>query len=170
MQNPLVTSRTCNKCHLDFPLSQFYPHPKGRDGRRTACKSCCNAYCREWKRRNVDKVAHARRQAVWRGRNFRSVKDTKLRASYGIGLTQYEQMLENQQHGCAICGEPETRTSNAGGRRVLCVDHCHDTGYVRGLLCARCNSAIGHMRDDPALLRVAAYYLEKHMAAAMAVA
>ena len=70
---------------------------------------------------------------------------------YGISLEDYDVMFERQGGACAIC----KRTGV-----TLCVDHCHLTGEVRGLLCIRCNSAIGFCSDDPALLQAAAAYLQ----------
>jgi hypothetical protein len=78
---------------------------------------------------------------------------------YGITVEQYDQMFDNQAGLCAICEQPETMTYR-GVVKQLCVDHDHVTGEVRGLLCAACNFAIGKFKDDPALLRAAAQYLE----------
>lgn len=65
---------------------------------------------------------------------------------YGITVAQLVALGDD----CLICGSPGT-----------CVDHDHETGAVRGLLCRPCNQALGFMRDDPARLRAAASYLEK---------
>jgi len=73
---------------------------------------------------------------------------------------RYFKILEEQNGNCAICKNPETR-KHRGKPRNLCVDHCHKTGIVRGLLCSRCNVTIGRLEDDPKLLRSAAEYLEK---------
>jgi hypothetical protein len=70
---------------------------------------------------------------------------------YGISMADYEAMFERQGGACAIC----KRTGV-----TLCVDHCHLTGEVRGLLCSQCNSAIGFCSDDPAVLQAAAAYLQ----------
>lgn len=163
-------SKTCRMCSLDLPRSRFHAHKKNRDGLRGECKTCSNVFARNWRRANPDKARHNKQMAYWRDKNKRSVKDSKLRASYGIGLTQFEGMLSSQGDACAICGTPETRLSTVGGKRALCVDHCHETGMVRGLVCAGCNSGLGHLRDDPDLLRRAASYIEKHLAANMMVA
>lgn len=81
-------------------------------------------------------------------------REWNLRTSYGIGIEDYDRMLTEQDGGCATCGKPEAES----WRRRLCVDHCHATGQVRGLLCANCNRAIGLASDDPELLdRMAAY-------------
>jgi len=82
--------------------------------------------------------------------------DAIIRRTYGITYEEYEQMVEDQGGGCAICGKTESEE----GRR-LPIDHCHTTGKVRGVLCAKCNQALGMFRDDPELLRNAAQYLEK---------
>ena len=70
---------------------------------------------------------------------------------YGISMADYEAMFERQAGACAIC----KRTGV-----TLCVDHCHLTGEVRGLLCSQCNSAIGFCSDDPTVLLAAAAYLQ----------
>jgi hypothetical protein len=79
-----------------------------------------------------------------------------LKKLYGITPEQYERMLEDQNHRCAICQEPEKQS------RRLAVDHDHSTGKVRSLLCQSCNTAIGKLKDDPELIRRAAEYVERH--------
>lgn len=78
----------------------------------------------------------------------------ELKYLYGILPEQYIDLLEKQRGVCAICHRPE-RT-----RRRLSVDHDHDSGVIRGLLCTNCNAGIGNLGDNPGLLRVAAEYLE----------
>ncbi len=78
---------------------------------------------------------------------------------YRITQADYDGMLADQKYVCAICRQPESALMRGATRR-LSVDHCHDTGRVRGLLCMHCNHAIGKLKDSPALLRRAADYLE----------
>lgn len=78
-----------------------------------------------------------------------------LRRHYGIEVEDYERMLAEQGGVCAICQQ-----GCSSGRR-LAVDHDHETGVVRGLLCARCNAGIGQLREDPETLRAAIVYLER---------
>jgi len=67
--------------------------------------------------------------------------------------------MEEEQGGvCFICQEPQQRSRN----KYLCVDHCHDTGEVRKLLCHKCNAALGYADDSPDRLRRMAQYLEEH--------
>lgn len=92
----------------------------------------------------------------WREANPDANHTHRLARHYGLTSIQYDAMLTAQQGACAICLQPER------GTRRLAVDHDHATGAVRGLLCASCNTAIGHMRDDPQRLRNAANYLLTH--------
>jgi hypothetical protein len=71
--------------------------------------------------------------------------------------------MEAEQGGvCAICSRPETRPDRSGNPQRLSVDHCHETGQVRGLLCHSCNITLGVARDDPEHLRAMADYVERH--------
>lgn len=82
-----------------------------------------------------------------------------LYGRYGLTLEEYNRMLDAQCGGCAICG---SKTPRGGGRgSVLGVDHCHQTGKVRGILCNQCNHLIGKAGDDPEILRAAIKYLER---------
>jgi hypothetical protein len=80
---------------------------------------------------------------------------------YGISPDQYREMVAAQNNRCAICGEePDPNGIKAASR--LHVDHDHVTGRNRDLLCCRCNQGIGYFKDDPALFRAAADYIERH--------
>ena len=75
-----------------------------------------------------------------------------LKQKYGITVEIYESMVREQGGLCELCSEPGP----------LVVDHDHATGAVRALLCHGCNSGLGLLRDDPAQIRAAAQYVEKH--------
>lgn len=81
-----------------------------------------------------------------------AVRDRLLRKKYKITVEEYERMLVAQNGVCAICEKQPSK-------RRLHVDHCHKTGRVRGLLCSNCNTAIGKLNDDPALMLKAASYV-----------
>lgn len=87
----------------------------------------------------------------------RKSKDEFLRRLYGISIDDYEAILEAQGGVCLICSEPPTVR---GRKRHLEVDHNHSNGQVRGLLCNKCNTGIGGLRDDPTMLKRAILYLE----------
>jgi len=76
----------------------------------------------------------------------------KLYRLHRLTKDEYEELVRKQKGVCAICEQPP--------RTRLCVDHNHITGEVRGLLCHRCNSAIGHAQDDVTILRKMIRYLE----------
>ena len=75
--------------------------------------------------------------------------------NFGISAVEYNKLYDAQGRKCAIC-DKRCKT----GKR-LAVDHCHSTGKVRGLLCARCNTALGSFGDDIGRLARAIYYLSK---------
>jgi hypothetical protein len=82
-------------------------------------------------------------------------KRSDLRKTFGINADQYNTMLEEQGHACAICGEKDICN------RGLAVDHCHTTNRVRGLLCTNCNMALGKFQDNTDYLKKAIEYLER---------
>lgn len=73
-------------------------------------------------------------------------RDERLRNLYGISSADYDRMLEEQDGVCAVCGGNATTHNHTEG---LVVDHCHETGKVRGLLCDWCNRAEGLLRSSP---------------------
>ena len=77
-----------------------------------------------------------------------------LKKEYGLALEDYDRMASDQGGVCAICGGPPN-----GGVARLCVDHDHDSGEIRGLLCNLCNRMIGFAKDDAELLQRASDYI-----------
>ena len=102
-------------------------------------------------------LAYERRPATKRIR-----LNTKFNRQFGISVDDYERMHKDQNGLCWICGKAETETTTAGQSQPnrLTVDHDHDTGKVRGLLCAKCNQGIGCLMHSPDLLKKAILYLE----------
>jgi Recombination endonuclease VII len=78
----------------------------------------------------------------------------KLKNTYGMSPEDYARLLAGQGGVCAICQRPPSEAR-------LCVDHCHATGQIRGLLCRSCNGALGFLRDDENVAMAAAAYLRK---------
>lgn len=90
---------------------------------------------------------------------------TRLHLKKRFNLTEadYDAMLERQNGVCAICKDVETIVDGQSKKvKPLSVDHCHDTGKIRGLLCTKCNLGISYFNHEPYLLKVAALYCEKH--------
>jgi hypothetical protein len=104
----------------------------------------------------------ATRMREYRSRNPDTFRNIDLKRNYGITLAEYNSILEKQGGVCAICGKPESaKDSNSGVARNLAVDHCHETGRVRGLLCTGCNTAIGKLTHDDGTLEAAKAYLRR---------
>lgn len=82
-------------------------------------------------------------------------RDRELVTKYGISREYYNGMLAVQGGGCAICHQPPNG-------KDLAVDHNHNTGVVRGLLCCNCNRGLGHLQDSSDMLLKAADYLKRH--------
>lgn len=80
----------------------------------------------------------------------------RLRTEYEMTVEDFAQYHDSQMGNCFICDEPST-----GTMKHLCVDHCHDTGNIRGLLCSRCNLFVGLARNDVGLLSKAGRYLQR---------
>lgn len=81
----------------------------------------------------------------------------RLLRKYGLTIEEYDEIMERQDGGCAICHA--TPEEGSGRWERLHVDHDHATERVRGILCHNCNSGLGHFKDDPELLRAAIHYL-----------
>ncbi len=126
------------------PITEFGKTPRVRSGRKAVCLVCTNKESRQYRK---DNPSFERSQT--------------LKKAWGLSLEAFESWSEQQNNVCAICQNPN------GWRKHLVVDHNHETGNLRGLLCDRCNRAIGFFEDNPALLRKAALYLEKHKDASL---
>ena len=109
------------------------------------------AYVREWQRVNPDRVKAWRRKN--RQRRLDKLREIHLRNKFGLTPAGYDALFEAQGGVCALCESPPTPGIS------LHVDHDHGTGEIRGLLCARCNNALGLFREDPDLLKRAARYV-----------
>lgn len=87
------------------------------------------------------------------------IQDGYLMRNYGIKLSDYKRMLEEQDNKCAICKGPGFLIGTNNHKVLLVVDHCHTTGRVRGLLCHNCNRALGLLQDKQENVQRALDYL-----------
>lgn len=111
-----------------------------------------------WNARNPDRAQENKR--AWRKRNPEQRERAcwaEILRNHGVTREQYESMLASQNGVCAICQQP-----NAINRR-LHVDHDHNSGKVRGLLCTNCNPMLGFAKDNKEVLRAAIAYLENNL-------
>ena len=147
-----MTTKTCIECHVEKPVSDFYPSGKYLNSR---CKPCCNEISRRYGKEN-----RARRNArlrEWRRNNPDAAKAKDLRArykrKYGLTPEQVDDLKASQNGQCLICG-------------VVCdlfVDHDHATGAVRGALCPSCNTFLGRVEANPTILDRMNDYANGHL-------
>lgn len=146
-------SKFCHSCQTQKSFSDFYKNCSKPDGLSGMCKPCTlisnqkryqtkngkekkRLYTREYRKKNTRKDT------------YNPIKSRKK--LYGISETDYQQMLIDQQNQCGICKKS----------KPLVVDHCHQTGKIRGLLCHRCNSSLAAFGDNIAGVIVAVDYLK----------
>lgn len=135
--------KTCTKCKETKPLSKFYAEKKAKDGKTSQCGTCLAEKARRRYTRNP--------KAGW---------VSTIKKKYGITEEDYYALLEAQENKCANGG---CRATECGPRKQRwCIDHNHETGEVRGLLCSDCNAAAGILKDNPAVLIGLANYLKEN--------
>lgn len=151
-------TKVCRYCNTEKPLLEFYAHRGTADKRANKCKRCAQEYERQRRAKDHEKYREYLRE--WRAANpdrqRQMMRNWRLKL-YGLTSDDYIAMYEQQDGRCKICGQ----SGEAFGGRRLHIDHDHDTGKVRGLLCGLCNTGIGHLGDSPERLRIAASYLEE---------
>jgi len=106
------------------------------------------------KRAASERMKHARKS------NPETFKRLKLKSTYGISMKEFTTLLDYQGHKCVICTKKLSGKVNSKDLKAF-VDHKHETGTVRGILCLYCNSLIGYCREDKLVLLSAIDYLKK---------
>lgn len=153
--------KLCSRCGQVKALDFFSVNGRYVSGRQSYCKSCVAQY-------RIDNKNLIERQIKGaKQRNPDKYRDQWLRKQYGISLEKYLEMEALQNGVCYLCGG--VSPSRGGKQLMLSVDHDHRCcpgkkscgNCVRKLLCANCNFGIGSLKDNPALLRAAAEYLEE---------
>jgi hypothetical protein len=142
-------SRECGTCRAVKSYADFTPRGTvdGVKVYKSKCKACCATAMRKWAKDNPERHSKTRHER-------------EMRETYGIDPSRYWRMLKEQDGKCAICRQEQSARHASGTIYRLSVDHCHDTGRVRGLLCNNCNRAIGLLKDRVDLLKSAIDYLK----------
>jgi hypothetical protein len=135
--------KLCSYCKETKPLNEFHVDARSKTGKASRCKTCAKMWSKRWYKES-DKYKDI-------------IRDSGLKNRYGIDSDYYWQLSEDQNHVCAIC-------KTKGNQKYLHVDHNHDTGEIRGLLCKTCNHGLGNFRDNEDLLKSAIEYLDKNSA------
>lgn len=136
-----MKAKSCPKCKEKLPLTSDYFHRNRskKGGFSSACKKCRTTSNRK------RQYTFTSRETKWKG---------KLKLKFNLTLEQYDQMLEQQNGKCAICNQIDV-----SGKR-LSVDHDHQTGKIRGLLCMNCNLLLGRVESTPELFSKMMKYLD----------
>ena len=169
-----LIEKKCPKCGKIYPATAeyFFRHSKKKDGLNSWCKKCNSNACRKYMRTEKGKTIRRKYHQSEKGKTCQKKyaatvngqqkrRDNFLRSRYNFTLARYNQLFEQQNGRCAICRKPET-ASNRFGVRVLAVDHDHKTGRVRGLLCQKCNHALGLLNDSEFLVSNMYFYLMRN--------
>lgn len=143
----------CNSCKTTKEDACF--------GTKLSCRECVRAQSRDYRKRNLQVIRAKDRARHHKRKHARRPQLGSLKL-YGITSDQYYSLLVKQCGVCAICKKPETSLSRSGKLRRLSVDHNHETGKVRGLLCFRCNVGIGYLLDDVSIISSAITYLQSN--------
>lgn len=139
-------SKICCDCKSDLSIIDFYPDKNRTSELRPYCKKCNTKRSSNWRIKNPDKNRNAH-----------------FKRRYNLTIERYKKMHESQKGLCAICGREEIRlSSNKKDITPLCVDHNHNTGLVRDLLCYKCNTVLGYFEENIKYFQNAINYLQQH--------
>lgn len=149
-------TKICPRCRQTKPRSEFGTRRARKNNKiyvhsKSYCPPCERASSAERGRRFYRQAQPETKKRI-REVNRR----VQYRRKYGVAIAEIERMKAEQCGLCAICGD-----FPLGHHKELFVDHDHKTGWIRGLLCERCNFALGRFRDDPRILLNAVAYLER---------
>ena len=161
-------TQNCSKCKTDRPTVDFATDPTKKSGRHGTCKKCVSLGRRSDESKSKRKQYRNRPEVKAKEKEAEKqrylgntpVENQRRRlSSYGMGAADYDQLLAYQGGVCAGCGR---KPDYLGGSKLarLCIDHDHNTGKVRGLLCFDCNLALGLMRDKLEIINNLAAYLQ----------
>jgi len=170
----MIEERECNQCKLTKPLKDFGKESKSKDGLKHDCKVCRNKAAQvdrlTWtdehkereNQRNIHRYATTRKSMIQvmkvnadriTENDMNRRKELKLKHKFGMTPEQYNQMLRDQDYKCITCKKEESvidwRTKVP---KRLAVDHDHETGKIRGLMCSRCNPAFGLVYESIEIL------------------
>ena len=161
--------KSCTVCKILKSVSEFYPNSKGKNGLQSWCKQCASEKNRDHRIRNPDKE-QARQKKIHQNRKTDPVLRDKrlkdhLRLKFKMTLEEYNDKLKEQSGTCAICKKTCFKR--------LSVDHDHSCcpyaknhkccgSCTRGLLCSKCNHALGLFMDSIDILKQAIQYLDKY--------
>lgn len=145
-------TKLCPRCGDEKSIFSFGRDRTKKLGVSSYCKSCAAENRKKNYRKSPSQEKDKLRQ--YYANNKSSFRKYSLKSLYGLNEEQFEAMKASQNHACKICRTHETNLS-----RRLFVDHCHETGRIRGLLCQACNTMLGNAKDSVLVLQAGIAYL-----------
>lgn len=140
----------CSVCKLRRAFSFFSKDKRATDGLQSQCKPCCATANNLRYHADIERLRTYNRER--HRKNPERVKNYNLKRWYGIDLEEYKTLCDEQSGRCSICNE----------KGKLVVDHSHKTGKVRELLCNKCNSVLGYIKERKEVALELAKYIERH--------
>jgi hypothetical protein len=147
-------SKTCSACKQVKPTTDYYKRAASSDGLQRHCKVCSNTRVAKKRANNREYMRSYMRSPAGKT----AARKHLLKKKYKLSLEEFDNLLAAQDFVCACC----KRSEPGGASNQWNVDHCHESGKVRGLLCNACNIGIGCLGDDLQGARNALQYLERH--------
>lgn len=138
------------------------PCIRGHTGPRFTAGAECIECRMSLMKTDAFKAHHSNWFKKYRERNVERQKTSMLKAKYGISSADVERMFSEQEGKCSICKAPMLPNGTKSAKAAV-VDHCHDSGKVRSLLCGHCNRGLGMFYDNPQTLEAAAEYVRAHV-------
>ena len=153
--------KICSKCKVSKEIEKFYKNPN--TGKvRCDCRDCVQKYRSEYESRLENKARKVIYNLNWRSKDptrirksNKNARKNNLKRNFNLSLDDYNAMFQSQEGQCKIC-----RTHQKDLKISLAVDHCHTTGKIRGLLCNKCNTALGLSGDNLEILQNMIDYLK----------
>ena len=139
--------KSCTECEAVLPLDEFHKNAHSPDLRHSKCKKCKNDQARK---------TYSEKEIKDSRPSYASSRERHLLRTYGINLKKYNELLVKQKYCCGVCEKHQDDE-----KKSLHVDHNHETGEIRGLLCNFCNRQVIGKHKDPELFLKAAKYLSK---------
>ena len=133
----MLSTKICTKCKLEKNLEEFYNRKQVKSGKRPACKSCSDLETKNWSKLNPERIKLLFQNQTWKKRGIDVEEANKIKEKFS---------------SCYLC-QSELN---------LNIDHCHETSKIRGVLCRNCNLGLGLFKDNSAVLRKAADYIDKN--------
>ena len=163
IMNPEGILKIC-KIHGELGLEEVYKSKSSSGYRIWICKVCKLESNKRHLKKNPEQTKKRRGQYEKGRKKYDESSESynsivyRLKNKFNLTLEQYETMINNQNNLCAICKEEETSKR----RRKLVIDHCHNTGKVRALLCNFCNVILGMSKESIPRLEACIQYITKH--------